>query len=60
MKTRQVEQSILLAKSFVIRAERLLTVQGADRTYIVPGKKSGALRRSSMELTRQLANMRKP
>ena len=62
MKTKEIKQAILLAKSFIHRAEALLSDPALITVYntVRVSKKSGALRRSSMEITRQLAKMRKP
>lgn len=65
MQTDEIKQAIQEAKRFIKRAEECIEARkpyeshGYEFTPIAP-KESGALRRASMDLTRQLAKMRKP
>ena len=56
MKAEEIEQAVILAKMFVARAEDLALAGLAE--YGTHPKECGALRRASMDLTRQLARMR--
>jgi len=62
----QVKNAIRLANDFVARAKEALNDrnefehEGKIVSYMRPGKKSGACRRASMDLTRALAEMRRP
>lgn len=70
MKIENVELAIAEAKRFIAKAELLLVAKQTKRSYIYGGvehfyadsapKQSGATRRASMDLTRALAEMRKP
>jgi len=48
------------AKRFLEIAEEIEMKRTGQYDYIVTGRTSGALRRQSMELTRALADLRKP
>lgn len=54
-----VEDARELAERLVARATDYLNVGGLGNSWEYP-KESGALRRASMELTRALAEMRRP
>lgn len=70
MKTEEIKLAIVEAKRFINRAELLIEGRKEKNSYFYGGetvyyekpcaKESGALRRASMDLTRQLAQMRKP
>jgi hypothetical protein len=71
MKLAQIRKAKLIAQAFVNRADKVMDEaakreQGDEYSepsfseYAYPSKSTGALRRCSMELTRQLAEMRKP
>lgn len=70
MKTEEIKSAINEAKRFIKRAELLIEGRKQKNSYTYDGKtftydkscakESGALRRASMDLTRQLAQMRKP
>lgn len=60
MKNTEVKKAVAEAKRFIKLAGELKINQYANLMYIDAGKESGALRRASMDLTRQLAKMRKP
>lgn len=60
MKIEDVRKSVELAKEFISRAKELEKVSTNASGHVWGCKESGALRRQSMELTRQLAKMRKP
>ena len=57
----EVKQAIEEAERFILRAKALLKSQ-ASITWedIGSSKESGAVRRASMDLTRSLADLRKP
>lgn len=66
MKNFDVKKAQLIAKQFVTRCEKVIAEEarrypagGREQCSVIPGKHSGALRRCSMELTRQLAIMRR-
>lgn len=60
MRNKNIELAIKEAEDFINLATKLITVRnGRDHSWENP-RESGALRRSSMELTRALAEMRKP
>jgi non-canonical (house-cleaning) NTP pyrophosphatase len=61
MKTEQIKAAVKDAKKFIDRANEVLKEREASSYYgIVGTAKSGALRRASLDLTRQLSEMRKP
>lgn len=66
MTPQNIRAAIKEARVFVAKAEALLAREKADadhpfRTYPLTGsKESGATRRASLDLTRALAEMRKP
>ena len=66
MNADQIHATIKEAERFIASAKLALKDQadfihdGRKITYLVAGKKSGALRRASLDLTRALADMRKP
>ncbi|WP_143541577.1 hypothetical protein [Rhodoferax fermentans] len=65
MKHSQIQLAIAAAKRFIKAAEQVerATFSGTSSPagdYINTGKTSGAARRASLDLTRQLAEMRKP
>lgn len=66
MKTKEIEKAVKEAKRFIAAAE--LCIAARKKTYVhgdytfhhdAP-KESGATRRASLDLTRQLAEMRRP
>ena len=66
MKTKEIEKTVKEAKRFIAAAELCLaarkqTYVHGDYTYHPDApKESGATRRASLDLTRQLAEMRRP
>jgi hypothetical protein len=66
MNEASIKIAIKEAEQFIHRAKLALKDQagfvhdGRKISYLVAGKKSGALRRASMDLTRALADMRRP
>lgn len=61
MTTANIEIAIAEAREFIVRAEAVLNRAKVQRyTYAGGDRESGSLRRQSMELTRALAEMRKP
>ncbi len=61
MLKKNVDLAVLEAQKFltVVEASREEWDQNAINVFVPIGKRSGALRRSSMDLTRALAKMRK-
>jgi hypothetical protein len=60
-----LRKAIRLAKRFVAVASKVETssinmIDNKTHEYVVTGKLSGAAKRASMDLTRALAEMRKP
>jgi hypothetical protein len=66
MKTKQIEFAVAEAKRFIKKAEICLEARSKTHgsgNYIfhnLAPKESGSVRRASLDLTRQLAEMRKP
>jgi len=58
MTRENVEKAVEEAREFIKRAEDALAMKST--VFVYPSMASGALRRQSMELTRALAEMRKP
>jgi len=61
MKESSVNKAKLLAKNFMIRADQLIAergVNGANLDWQRGTRRSGQLRRASMDLTRALADLR--
>lgn len=54
-----LDAAIAEAKRFLARTEHLRHVMGTGSVYHYP-KESGAVRRASMDLTRALADLRRP
>ena len=65
MQNIKIEAALVAATRMILAANEYLEARaeyksGEYETYISAPKQSGALRRASMELTRALAEMRKP
>ena len=60
MELLRIKQAILEAQRFLAKAEDVLALNHHDRTYADSSKYTGSLRRASMDLTRALAEMRRP
>ena len=62
MNPTEIRIAVAAANLFIKRAnDALATVdKRGEYEFLYSGKESGALRRSSMELTRSLASMRRP
>lgn len=60
MNKRGVEKAIKEAKRFLEIAEAARKELDAVNTYFMGSKRSAAVKRASMDLTRSLADMRKP
>jgi len=67
MKTEEIELAIQEAERFIKLAKKLIeekkkisSIHGETIYYYSATKESGATRRASLDLTRQLAQMRKP
>lgn len=58
MKELEIRRAVLLAKIFIGKAEKLQKAKDIKPDWENYPKESGALRRSSLDLTRQLAEMR--
>jgi hypothetical protein len=61
MKESAVNKAKILAKNFVLRADQLIAergVNGARLDWERGTRRSGALRRASMDLSRSLADLR--
>lgn len=59
-KRERVEEAVREAHRFIKRAENLLACTSADQGMYEFPVESGATRRASLDLTRALAEMRKP
>ena len=62
MQIATIKKAVTEAREFIRRAEAVLKNETAESVYVYVwgSSKSGALRRQSVELTRILAQMRKP
>lgn len=60
MKRPAIEEAKVLAQRFIERAETWEAARAAAPKYANLPRESGALRRASMDLTRALADMRRP
>ena len=61
MKYAEIIKAVGKAQRFITAAKKIKTNSYASKhIFVEAGKESGALRRASMDLTRQLAEMRKP
>ena len=66
MKTEEIKKAVKEAKRFIEAAERCIearkqTYKSGDYEFnVATPKESGACRRASLDLTRQLAEMRRP
>ena len=60
MTTDSITDAVFAAKAFLRAAERLAAMIGSDEYPVSGTKYTGALRRASMDLTRALAEMRRP
>ena len=59
MNAQTVKDAMRAAKEFLRRAQAVEKYVTED-SWVNPSKESGALRRASMDLTRALADMRRP
>lgn len=60
MNKRTITKAIEEAKRFIYAAKDVQDELASSGHYIVGTKKSGTLRRASLDLTRALADMRRP
>ena len=61
MEMKQIDAAATIARRFLVTVDRLKQVANKDPHWDIMGRKeSGALRRASMDLTRALAEMRRP
>jgi hypothetical protein len=61
MKDQEIKRAVAMCRIFIHRAEQLEKAQNARGVHDASGmcpKESGALRRASMDVTRQLSAMR--
>lgn len=59
MRDTQLETAVAEAKRFIERVEALKRAEANESDYNHP-RESGAVRRASMDLTRALADLRRP
>ena len=60
MNIKEIKLAAAMAARFIALSKEIKTIKYDAIEIIDAGKESGALRRASMDLTRQLAVMRKP
>ncbi len=61
MDKRSIERAKAEAKRFLMKADDVLArAEGDKYTFITGNRDTGALRRASLDMTRALADMRKP
>ena len=60
MNVKEIKTAVAMAERFIKLSAELKTTKHSEWEYVDAGKESGALRRASLDLTRQLAQMRKP
>ena len=60
MNFKEIESAVAMAQRFIKLFGELKTTSSSGYIWVDPGKESGALRRASLDLTRQLATMRRP
>ena len=60
MNARTLEAAIAEAERFLDRARELQSEQGGAAVYFTGSRFTGATRRASMDLTRALADLRRP
>ena len=60
MNIKEIRQAVAMAQRFIALSKEIKTTKSGEHEWIDAGKESGALRRASLNLTRQLAQMRKP
>ena len=60
MNNKKVREAIAEARRFIRRADDVLQEEKENKYYYFGTKASGAVRRSSLDLTRALAELRKP
>jgi hypothetical protein len=57
----KIDEAVAEAKRFIAKAEALKARRKAGDLYVFQGcRESGAVRRASLDLTRALADLRKP
>lgn len=60
MNIKEIRTAAAMAARFIALSKEIESIEHKDYSYVQAGKASGALRRASLDLTRQLAVMRKP
>ena len=60
MRTPDIKAATAAAKRFIVASNAVIVERGPDDNDITGTKRSGALRRASLDLTRALADMRHP
>ena len=60
MNIKEIRKAATLAARFIALSKEIESIEHKEYSYVQSGKASGALRRASLDLTRQLATMRRP
>ena len=60
MNIKEIKLAAAMATRFIALSKEIKTTKHGEHEYVDAGKESGALRRASLDLTRQLATVRKP
>ena len=60
MHIKEIKLAAAMAARFIELSKEIKTTKSGEYEWVDAGKESGALRRASLDLTRQLAIMRKP
>ena len=60
MNIKEIKTAAAMASRFIALSKEIKTTKSGECEWVDAGKESSALRRASMDLTRQLAKMRKP
>ena len=60
MNIKEIKTAVAMAHRFISLSKEIKITHYAEFDLVSAGKESGALRRASLDLTRQLAQMRKP
>ena len=60
MNVKEIKTAVAMAERLIALSKEIKTTKSGEFEWIDAGKESGALRRASLDLTRQLAQMRKP
>lgn len=60
MNIKEIKTTAAMAARFIALTKEIKTHKAGEYEFVETGAASGALRRASMDLTRQLAKMRRP